>query len=341
MAKQQKRIEYPLPAGILKSDLEYPKAKDWQHPTPDEQMAYDCCGQFELWYISSFGWVIPTLQISSGQHRYRPSSAPRRTYAICVKDGKGCRVGHGPHVKEIVTVYVRKSRVEALKVYIDLWAKGLEDAICSTLLRSHAASGGSEMKATRVNNRPPTGPQLTLLLACYPCGATYTQIREMRFASPYGACDPMALSAGLCKLLNNWPTAKPRKNGKEVDVNTRGWLTRQQIQLSPTKAAYFYELTPTGREVLETALRMESQYPKEMIRVWHSRLGVYATKKVAARFFRHRREMLQRALLNPMLPFQPIFNEPLIYADWIEDGRDGPHDSKLADIIRIVFARKK
>lgn len=130
MAKQQKTPDYPLPPGILPSDLDYPKAKDYLNPKPEEQTAYGYCdhGQFELWYIDGWGWVIPTLMISSGKHRYRPSSDTRRTYAICVKDGKGCRVGHGPHVKKTVRVYIRVSRVEGLQTYIDLWKKGLEDA---------------------------------------------------------------------------------------------------------------------------------------------------------------------------------------------------------------------
>lgn len=130
--------EPKLPEGIEPGDLVYPKMK-WDDKTGktsynkgDSQLMYEEAdgGQFELWYIEGrdFGWVIPTLMINSGHHRNRPSSDTRRTYGIRLSDEGLVRVGHGPHVKKTVTVYVKEHRTEALKKFLDLYAKGLEKA---------------------------------------------------------------------------------------------------------------------------------------------------------------------------------------------------------------------
>lgn len=119
------KLPAPLPREVIAKDLTAPK---WNDPDNlDYGPGEDPIRSFELWYVERFGWVIPTLEISSGRHRYRPSSDTRRTYAIGV-DGQSCRVGHGPHVKATVVVYVRKSRRAALQRLLDLYAQGLESA---------------------------------------------------------------------------------------------------------------------------------------------------------------------------------------------------------------------
>lgn len=109
----------PLPKGILKGDLERPK-----YDAADGQ-AYKTDGSwspltFELWFTSAAGWVIPTLLISRAR---RGSDVPDRYYAVDML-GKTWTVGRGPHVLKTVTVYVRKSRVDALKSFLDLKDSG-------------------------------------------------------------------------------------------------------------------------------------------------------------------------------------------------------------------------
>jgi len=124
MKKKGKRPpETKLPEGILENDLLFP---GWGHDTPHEdRIDYEAGdhGQLEMWYTEAFGWCIPTLKIgNAGRHD------TRRTYAIAINTAAGCRIGHGPHVKRTVTVYIRKNRVEALQKFIDLYNKGLEMA---------------------------------------------------------------------------------------------------------------------------------------------------------------------------------------------------------------------
>lgn len=104
--------EIKLPEGILAADLKMDYKKD------SEANDYPV-DRFELWYTNGFGWVIPTLLIN----RARRGATADRTYAIAV-DGRGCRVGQGPHVLRQETVYVRPSRIAALQKYLDLKTKG-------------------------------------------------------------------------------------------------------------------------------------------------------------------------------------------------------------------------
>lgn len=100
-----------LPKGILKSDLKYPK--DYK----DHSYEHD----FELWYTERFGWCIPTLLISKAR---RGSNVNDRTYAITINTKETICVGKGPHVKESVKVYVKKSRVSDLQSFLDLKEEG-------------------------------------------------------------------------------------------------------------------------------------------------------------------------------------------------------------------------
>lgn len=103
-----------LPKGILQSDLKSPRR--WRDLA-------DGPSDFELWFTPGFGWCIPTLGITSGQHRYREPGIPR-TYAVRVSDGGTVRIGAGPHVTARLRVYVRKTRLAALQRFLDLRQQG-------------------------------------------------------------------------------------------------------------------------------------------------------------------------------------------------------------------------
>lgn len=68
-------------------------------------------------------WVVATLPISKSKNGFAD-----RTYAIGVEDGKVYRVGKGPHVVATVEVHVRPENFERVKRYVELYAKGLENA---------------------------------------------------------------------------------------------------------------------------------------------------------------------------------------------------------------------
>jgi len=107
-----------LPLGILSSDLSQPKDswKLWKgHDVPYEDRSFD------LWHTTGFGWCIPTLLIAAASYR-RPGQ-PERTYATTI-DGKVVRIGAGPHVTHRLTVYLRPSRMAALKKFLDLREAG-------------------------------------------------------------------------------------------------------------------------------------------------------------------------------------------------------------------------
>jgi hypothetical protein len=127
--KKELKTKNALPDGIVLHDLKYPSYKlnvkndpnyfDYKAPYEDHS--------FELWFVPSLGWCIPTLGIRNPGRRSRPGAAPR-TYAVKVSDGGVVRIGLGPHVAERVTVYVRKNRAEALAKFIALKNKGAVDA---------------------------------------------------------------------------------------------------------------------------------------------------------------------------------------------------------------------
>ena len=102
----------PLPKGILASDLKFPSYTEQQN-VPWESRS------FELWFVASFGWCIPTLLIGKS----RRSNNPDRTYATTL-DGKTVRVGKGPHVTETLTVYVRDKSLDRLQTFIDMRTQG-------------------------------------------------------------------------------------------------------------------------------------------------------------------------------------------------------------------------
>lgn len=109
-----------LPPDVIKSDTEYPTHDE----RPDTNVPEDIRYQGLTFYkTKSLGWVLCTLNISSGRRRYGPSTTARN-YGITM-DGKVCRVGSGPHVLATVKVYLTKANIERLGKYITLWVTGM------------------------------------------------------------------------------------------------------------------------------------------------------------------------------------------------------------------------
>ena len=117
----------PLPFGILKSDLEYPK---WnEKATSKQREANRIAHTLTLHHIDSErdakndGWVIATLPIG-GKRR---AGYVERTYAIG-QDRKVYTVGQGPHVTGTVRVYVTNARLKALAPLVELYTFGMAEA---------------------------------------------------------------------------------------------------------------------------------------------------------------------------------------------------------------------
>lgn len=110
-----------LPPGITADDLTFPKMGDAISYSEGKELGVPPERSLRLYYAKGFGWAICTLLIGSSR------SQPDRYYAITL-EGKTCRLGKGPHVTQEVTVYVKKSNVERLKKYIDLYNDGLSRA---------------------------------------------------------------------------------------------------------------------------------------------------------------------------------------------------------------------
>jgi hypothetical protein len=108
-----------LPAPVIASDLKRP---DWdaKDKLARSGNGYDSL-TFEIWYTARFGWCIPTLLIRQAR---RGSDNMNRNYAIAIKGEQPVRIGLGPHVLRHETVYVRESRVAALKPLLDVKARG-------------------------------------------------------------------------------------------------------------------------------------------------------------------------------------------------------------------------
>jgi hypothetical protein len=111
-----------LPAGVRESDTKFPgyKSKD-RVVRFDFGTGYEETASLELWYTERMGWCIPTLLISRAARR-NPNTTDR-TYATTLS-GDQVRIGKGPHVLRTTTVYVRESRFEALKKFLELKKNG-------------------------------------------------------------------------------------------------------------------------------------------------------------------------------------------------------------------------
>jgi hypothetical protein len=115
--------EPKLPSDIKALDLKRPEFDDVDKlariPTGSESWQYELA-TFEMWYTEQMGWCIPTLLIAKAGR-----ASTDRTYATTLA-GKQVRIGRGPHVKRVVTIYVRESRLKELKHYFDLQRDGAE-----------------------------------------------------------------------------------------------------------------------------------------------------------------------------------------------------------------------
>ena len=134
----------PLPTGIIATDLLPPKCK-----TKAQWNALWSLGgdrrELQLWHTTSLGWCIPTLLISGAGRRRATTD---RTYAIRVSNGTVCRIGKGPHVTQILTVYNTPKRSKALQPFFDLKTSGAADA---GVIRDRISSRRAEGQLRRQN----------------------------------------------------------------------------------------------------------------------------------------------------------------------------------------------
>jgi hypothetical protein len=122
----------PLPAGVDWSDLEY----DYKRRDRYVMDHLGCRESFEIWNTERFGWCIPVLLIRNASRRARARGVECDRYYAISLDGQLCTIGHGPHVKARHTVYVLKSKLAKLQKYLDLRAKGSEQANTARDIRS-------------------------------------------------------------------------------------------------------------------------------------------------------------------------------------------------------------
>lgn len=131
-----------LPPDIIKADLAYPKdGIDWLAGNNGRLTFYQVEGRRGLY------WCIATLPIGSSRNRkYAP-----RTYAIGL-NGAICTVGGGPHVKQVVSIYLAKARVSKLRKYIELYETGMGNAgQIRDRISSRRAQGQMERMAGRTH----------------------------------------------------------------------------------------------------------------------------------------------------------------------------------------------
>jgi len=104
-----------LPPGISEIDIVYPRNLDGDRM----EYRFGCDGCLTFYRTKKFGWCLAILPMGP---RLRGQSI--WTHAIKCTDEKLVRIGHGSHIRKVITAYVRTSRVEALKKYTDLYIKG-------------------------------------------------------------------------------------------------------------------------------------------------------------------------------------------------------------------------
>lgn len=140
-----KVAEPMLPPGVVQKDTVCPSYKD------KDQVDYNVgsSGTLTFYDVVNFGWCIATLTIKrpSRRHYLRGNATPTdRTYAMRVSTRSVCRIGLGPHVKRTVTIHLRKSRLAALKQYIDLYNDG---AVQANVTRDRISSRRAEGSVNR------------------------------------------------------------------------------------------------------------------------------------------------------------------------------------------------
>lgn len=146
-----KTSDTPLPEGITRKDLEYPKVKrdkKFRVLNPAEELVRDAgeYGQLTFYETAGFGWCLATLGIA----RARSPGKTDRTYAVRVSDGGSVRIGAGPHVTRTIKVYVRRGRLTALKKYVEMFQSGQVQA---NSIRDRISSRRAEGALMRAQGR--------------------------------------------------------------------------------------------------------------------------------------------------------------------------------------------
>jgi hypothetical protein len=109
-----------LRAGDLKASY-WPSKK--QIPYKDYEKLGITKDYIDLWNVSDWGWVIPTLLIKkAGQRSF--SGIKDRNYGIRLDNLSPVRVGMGPHVGEVVRVHLNKTNLKRLQPLLDAMKKG-------------------------------------------------------------------------------------------------------------------------------------------------------------------------------------------------------------------------
>lgn len=126
--KQPTRL---LPPDVTEADTKYPKTPEYD--TPEYKILREVTrgehgGVLTFYHVPAGRkapeWVLTTLRIGGAGRR----GTTERYYGIGVADGKVYTVGRGPHVTNVVTVYLSHLNVERLRTYAELWEKGMADA---------------------------------------------------------------------------------------------------------------------------------------------------------------------------------------------------------------------
>lgn len=123
----QKLDAIDLPPDVSVKDLQRVKWDSKDNLKYEELKALGLdSDDLQFFLTDGFGWVITTLLIKS-KGRYSGPTQTDRFYGISI-DGKLCRIGHGPHVKRTVRVYINRKNLKYMQKYIDLYKQGLNDA---------------------------------------------------------------------------------------------------------------------------------------------------------------------------------------------------------------------
>jgi hypothetical protein len=142
-----------LPPNVNPSDTVYPRRTSYDDSYWTFQKTLREIGletsTLTFYKTTGIGWVLTTLHISNPSRR-QSSSTPPRTYGIGVADSKVYTVGRGPHVTEEVTIYLTPENYDRLKVYVQLWTKGMADA---SQIRDRISSRRAQGQLHRSNGR--------------------------------------------------------------------------------------------------------------------------------------------------------------------------------------------
>lgn len=129
MKKSPKTPKAELPPDIVASDTVPPQFNRKTLRSYSELQGKGLPATLLFYQTASLGWVLTTLHISNASSRQRARGIEaERYYAIGVSDSKVYTVGRGPHVKKEISVYIKPSNIDRLRKYLNLYAKGMEDA---------------------------------------------------------------------------------------------------------------------------------------------------------------------------------------------------------------------